>query len=157
MHLELRHEVECLVEVLLAQHLELDEVVVVLDLDEPAVGQVPQAVDARLAGELDRPMRYIETCHGCYSMEKVGKLIYDDNIDKWTYWKCAVTLPGRPEEVLEPDDVSVEVRDIRVVDGPRYVVREEVDDLVVPVEDLEDGLLPLSDLPQKKGYSSLFN
>ena len=57
MHLELRHEVECLVEVLLAQHLELDEVVVVLDLDEPAVGQVPQAVDARLAGELDRPMR----------------------------------------------------------------------------------------------------
>ena len=43
------------------------------------------------------------------------------------------------------------------MDGPRYVVREEVDDLVVPVEDLEDGLLPLSDLPTKMGYLSLVN
>ena len=39
----------------LAQHLELDEVVVVLDLDEPAVGEVAEAVDAGFAGELHRP------------------------------------------------------------------------------------------------------
>ena len=72
-HLELRHEVERLVEVLLAQHLELDEVVVVLDLDEPAVGQVPQAVDARLAGELDRPVRWIEVCA---SWQRLGYQFY---------------------------------------------------------------------------------
>ena len=39
----------------LAQHLELDEVVVVLDLDEPAVGEVAEAVDAGFAGEFHRP------------------------------------------------------------------------------------------------------
>ena len=52
---DLWHEVERLVEVLLAQHLELDEVVVVLDLDEPAVGEVAEAVDAGFAGEFHRP------------------------------------------------------------------------------------------------------
>ena len=59
----------------------------------------------------------------------------------------------RPEEVLEPDDVPIEVRDVRVVDGPRDVVREEVDDLVVPVEHLEDGLLPFADLQINIGHS----
>ena len=41
----------------LAQHLELDEVVVVLDLDESAVGEVAEAVDAGFAGELHRPAK----------------------------------------------------------------------------------------------------
>ena len=45
MHLELGHEVKRLVEVLLAEHLELDEVVVVLHLHEPSVRQIAEAVD----------------------------------------------------------------------------------------------------------------
>ena len=51
---DLRHEVERLVEVLLAQHLEAHEVVVVLPLDE-ALREVPDAVDAGLASELHGP------------------------------------------------------------------------------------------------------
>ena len=51
---DLGHEVERLVEVLLAQHLEAHEVVVVLPLDE-ALREVPDAVDAGLARELHGP------------------------------------------------------------------------------------------------------
>ena len=55
LNLELGHEVERLVEVLFAQHLKFDEIVVVLDLLEAAVRQVPQAVDPRFPGELHSP------------------------------------------------------------------------------------------------------
>ena len=61
LHLELGHEVERLVEVLLAQHLELDEVVVVLRLQESAVREVAEAVDAGFASELYRPAHQIRT------------------------------------------------------------------------------------------------
>ena len=65
---DLGHKVERLVEVLLAQHLELDEVVVVLDLDEPAVGEVAEAVDAGFAGEFHRPAKEItELLSPCYT------------------------------------------------------------------------------------------
>ena len=54
------------------------------------------------------------------------------------------------EEILEPDDVSVEIRDVRVVDGETDVVKDKVDDLVVPVQDVEDGLFALPDLMIEK-------
>ena len=64
-------------------------------------------------------------------------------------FKSHFTISHGPEEVLESDDVSIEVRDVGVVDRTGDVVREKVDDLIVPVEDLEDGLLPLTDLRKK--------
>ena len=55
---DFRHEVERLVEVLLPQHLEAHEVVVVLPLDEP-LREVADAVYARLTREFHSPERKI--------------------------------------------------------------------------------------------------
>ena len=54
-----------------------------------------------------------------------------------------------PEQVLEPDDESVDLRVLRVVDGLGYVVDEEVVDVVVPVQDLKYRLVPLPNLIQQ--------
>ena len=61
-------------------------------------------------------------------------------------WKRTFTALYIPEQVLEPDDEPVDLGVLRVVDGLGYVVDEEVVDVVVPVEDLEDWLVPLSNL-----------
>jgi hypothetical protein len=52
--LDLRHEVKCLVEVLLSQRLKPNEIVVVF-LCYEALGKVPQSVDAGFASKLNRP------------------------------------------------------------------------------------------------------
>ena len=45
---------------------------------------------------------------------------------------------NEPQHVFQSDDVSVKVRDVRVVDGQRDVVSEEVDNIIVPFQHLKD-------------------
>ena len=51
-----------------------------------------------------------------------------------------------PQQVLESNDVSVELGNVRVVDAQWDVVDEEVDDVVVPLQDLEDWFATVSNL-----------
>ena len=50
------------------------------------------------------------------------------------------------EHVLEGDDVSVEVGDVRVFDGDRDVVEEEGGDVVVPFQNVENALVAFANL-----------
>ena len=54
-----------------------------------------------------------------------------------------------PQQVLESNDVSVELGNVRVVDAQWDVVDEEVDDVVVPLQDLEDWFATVSNLKNK--------
>ena len=54
-----------------------------------------------------------------------------------------------PKQVFESNDVSVELWYVRVVDGKRNVVDEEVDDVVVPFQDLEYGFTAVSNLENR--------
>jgi hypothetical protein len=52
----------------------------------------------------------------------------------------------RSEQVLEGNDESVEVGNIRVLDGDGDVVEQEGRDLVVPLQNVEDALVALANL-----------
>ena len=54
-----------------------------------------------------------------------------------------------PKQVFESNDVSVELGYVRVVDGERNVVYEEVDDVVVPFQNLEYGFAAISNLEKR--------
>jgi hypothetical protein len=52
----------------------------------------------------------------------------------------------RSEQVLEGNDESVEVGNIRVLDGDGDVVEQEGRDLIVPLQNVEDALVALANL-----------
>lgn len=56
------------------------------------------------------------------------------------------TVFHRSKKIFEPNDVPIKIRDIRVMNGETDVIKNEVDDLVIPIEHIKDALFAFSNL-----------